>query len=503
MDDTGYRTAVAYFWDRIVDHRSYATGGSNVAEYWGDPDQLSSTLAPNNQETCSTYNMLKVTRDLIRWTGDPKYADFYERAYFNGILPVQNPRDGMMIYFLPLAAKSTKQWGSPNDSFWCCYGTGVESFAKLQDSVYFHDASSLYVNLYVPSELNWPAKSIRLTQTTRFPEEQGSTFVVHPSRPTSLTLRLHIPYWADRSVRVTVNDKILPVHATPTSYLPITRVWHDGDRVHISLPMHLHTSPTPDDADEHAVMYGPLVLAGVAAQSPAASSQLVASATPELVSKGAELLPVKAQAVDQWLRPVHGQPAVFETANLAQHVKFIPLHKVIDQPFTVYWIMTAASSPRYQEVLTVALSKQHADAEYAGRIVDQVVPNNRESEWQHGLSRSDSQSGEFNGAGYRDGTGYFQWDLKVLPNEPMTLACTFWGDDAGRSFDIIANGQKIATQTLDANKPGVFFHVEYPLPPSVTANAQNKVTVRFEARDGKIAGGVYGCATVRKGLAHG
>ncbi|MBV9851518.1 MAG: glycoside hydrolase family 127 protein, partial [Armatimonadetes bacterium] len=210
LEDPDYHTVVAYFWDRVANHRSYATGGSNRGEYWGDPDDLAHTLVGNNQETCTTYNILKVTRHLIRWTADPRYADFYERAYFNGILPAQDPQTGMMIYYLPLAAGNVKNWGTPNDSFWCCYGTGVESFAKLNDSIYFHDADGLYVNLYVPSEVNWPQKGVRLTQRTRFPEEPGSTFVVHAARPTQITLHLHVPYWAV-GYRVSVNGKPLAV----------------------------------------------------------------------------------------------------------------------------------------------------------------------------------------------------------------------------------------------------------------------------------------------------
>lgn len=481
LDDPTYRTIVEYFWDRIANHRSYATGGDNKAEFWGDPDALAHSLVSNNQETCTTYNMLKVTRNLIRWTGDPKYADFYERAYFNGILPAQRPDTGMMIYYLPLAGGDTKNWGTPRDTFWCCYCTGIESFAKLNDSIYFHDAAGVYVNLYVPSELNWSEKGVRLTQTTHFPEEQGSTFKVHVSRPTLMTLNFRIPYWASK-FSAACNGKLLNLNAKPTSYLSVRRVWQDGDSIRISMPMRLHAQPMPDDPDLQAIMFGPIVLAGLTSKD-----------TPIAEDVNTGYLTIAHRDPASWLKPVPGQPLTFQTVGLSRQITFIPLYDVIDQKFGVYWDLVSPNSKREQGLKAIEQSKQARNR----RIVDVVeVDGGGEVEKNHNLFAESSGSGPYGGRHFRDGMA-FGWDLKILPNAPMTLSVTYWGDDDGRTFDITVNGQRIATESLHHNKPGHLFDVEYPIPSSLTANADNKIQVRFIAHKDNTAGGVFTCATLK------
>lgn len=482
LDDPDYHTIVAYFWDRIADHRSYATGGSNKGEFWQDPDDLSHTLVANNQETCTTYNMLKVTRHLIRWTADPRYADYYERAYFNGILPAQDPQTGMMIYYLPLAAGNVKAWGTPDNSFWCCYGTGVESFAKLNDSIYFHNADGLYVNLYVPSALNWAQKGVSVTQRTQFPEEQGATFTVHAARPTAFALHLHVPYWA-QGYRVSVNGKPMAISARPTSYAVLRRVWKDGDTVRVVTPMRLHTQAMPDDSTMQAIMYGPLVLAGVMDDG--------TPLTPDQKTTG--YLRETTTDPSAWLTPVPGRPLTFHTVGQAHNVTFIPLYQVIHQRFGVYWTIVAPGSARDREIQAADQERMRQEA----RVVDSVQVGDADSEKAHALLADASDTGPYNGRHYRDGQS-FGWTLKVLPNAPMTLDVTYWGDEAGpRTFDILVNGQKIATQSLDHNRPGRFFDVEYPLPAALTTNPSNTITVRFQAHDGNIAGGVFGCATLK------
>jgi DUF1680 family protein len=482
-DDPAYKNLVAYFWDRVANHRSYATGGNNRAEFWGDPDDLAHSLVGNNQETCTTYNMLKITRTLIRWTGDPRYADFYERAYFNGILPAQRPDNGMMIYYLPLAGGDTKDWGSPRDAFWCCYGTGIESFAKLADSVYFHSADGLFVNLYVPTELNWKQKGLRVTQTTRFPEESGSTLTIHAQAPTAMSLNLRVPYWA-KGFAVTVDGKPVSVTTQTTSYATIRRTWRDGDVVRVATPMALHTQAMPDDPSLKAVMYGPLVLAGVMDDK----TPIADDVNTGYLRQNPDINPAT------WLKPVPGKPLTFRTVGQPHDLTFIPLYDVIDQRFGVYWDLVAPGSPREAKLKAA----EEASANRDRRVIDAVnVDENGPSERAHSLFAGSSGSGAFNGRHYRDGSG-FGWDLKIVPDAPVVLSVTYWGDDNGkRTFDIVLNGQTIATQTLNRNRPGRLFDVEYPLPAALTANAANSITVRFVAHDGNMAGGVFGVATLR------
>ena len=145
--DPRYRLIAENFWRTVVNHHSYCTGGNSDHEHFTAPDQLGKALSATTQECCCTYNMLKLTRHIFSWSASAEAADYYERALFNGILGTMNPTDGMTMYYVPLAPGYWKVFGLPRNSFWCCTGTGVESFSKLQDSIYFHDGRSLYVNL--------------------------------------------------------------------------------------------------------------------------------------------------------------------------------------------------------------------------------------------------------------------------------------------------------------------------------------------------------------------
>jgi len=473
--DERYRTIVRYFWERVANARSYATGGSNQAEHWPDPGKLAATLSSDNQESCTTYNVLKVTRYLFRWTGDPRYADFYERAYLNGILGTQNPEDGMLAYFLPLATGHAKAFGTPYDSFWCCYGTGIESFSKLGDSIYFHDDDGVYVNLSIASTVSWPEKGVRLEQRTSFPDEPRTAFILRAEKPVVLTLRVRVPYWATRGVELRVNGEPVEAEAQPSSYLSLRREWKDGDRVEVEMPMGLHAEPLPDDPELAAILYGPLVLAGLTDQDRYFLADL--------------------HDLDAWIKPVEGEPLTFTTVGQPMDLRLIPLNRVVHERYGVYWVITPQGSPRHQRILAEEEARRRREA----RIVDRVVPNDAASEQAHNLQGEKTGAGPFGSKAWRHATdgGWWSWDLKVLPEGVMTLVCVYWGSDTGpRAFDVVVDGRTVGTESLNRNKPGEFFEVEYVLPAELT-RGKERVTVRFQAHPGNTAGGVFECAILK------
>lgn len=474
LGDSRYRTIALYFWDRVVNTRSYATGGSNNGEHWPDPYKLADTLSARNQESCTSHNMIKLTHHLIQWTGEAQYNDFYERLFYNGILGTQRPEDGMLIYFMPLACGHKKSYGTPNDSFWCCYGTGIEGFSKLGEGVYYHDANGVYVNLFIPSELTWADKGVRLEQRTRFPDEECTSLIVHADQPVRMTLNVRVPYWAAAGFGVEVNGKRVAMQLDNAAYVPVEREWRDGDTVEVALPMGLHASPMPDDTELVALMYGPLVLAG-----------LVEDTT---------LLVGDADDLASWVAPVQGKPLTFRTQGQPSDVTFIPLNRVLDETYGVYFTVTKEGSPRHKQFLTDLEERRKFEA----RTVDCVVPADQAIEKAHNLQGENTQAGPFRDKAWRHAhSGWFSWDLEVLPDVPMTLGCLYWGDDVPpRTFDILVDGSKIATESLNKNRPGEFFRVEYPIPQELT-QGKAKVTVRFQAHEGNTAGGVFECATLQ------
>ncbi|HWS97016.1 MAG TPA: glycoside hydrolase family 127 protein, partial [Candidatus Methylomirabilis sp.] len=229
--DRRYFNIADYFWDEVTSERCYCTGGTSNFETWRtEPGVLSTQLSSQTTEDCCAYNMMKLSRHLFGWSAQPRYMDYYERVLFNHRMGTIDPETGTTVYYLPLGNGYSKIFAKPFDSFWCCNGTAAEEFAKLTDTIYFHDDEAVFVNLYIASELDWPEKGIRLTQQTSFPEEQGTTLTVSGAKPVDLDFKLRVPYWA-KTGSVKVNGRTVPAFADAGSYLVLRGPWKNGDRI--------------------------------------------------------------------------------------------------------------------------------------------------------------------------------------------------------------------------------------------------------------------------------
>ncbi len=348
--DEAARLAAVRFWAMIAEHRAYATGGSTSDESWsGHPDDLRGTLRATTQETCTSYNMLKLTQQLFTWTGDPAYAEVAERLIWNGILGTQHPEDGEKLYYTPLEGGHWKLFGSTDQAFWCCYGTGVENFAKAGDGIYFRDAHGLFVNQFISSELSWPERGLTLRQETGFPDAERITLRVSVTRPVRLALRVRVPSWHTGHGTVQVNGETLADQPLRSgTYLVLQRTWRDGDLVELDLPKALDVAPLPGDPTLQAVLVGPIVLAGLLGEAGITPANRRARASAkgtepwdEAVNKELDPLPPPVPA----LHFASPDPKTWLTGGAAtttdgQVIRFVPLYRAIDTRYAVYWRIT-------------------------------------------------------------------------------------------------------------------------------------------------------------------
>ena len=260
--DPRYRDIARFFWQRVARFRSYVIGGNSDGEMFFPPESFSKHLGAASAETCNTYNMLKLTRHIFQWAPSAEAMDFYERGLVNHILASQDPQTGMMTYYVPMRPNAYKTFSSPEDSFWCCVGTGMENHAKYGDTIYFRGEDELYVNLFIASELDWVEKGILLTQETRFPESSAARLTFRMQESVRLTLKIRYPSWATTGAQVFINGKSHRIIENPGSYISIDRKWNHGDTVLLRFGMALHMEAMPDDPTIVAFLYGPLVLAG-------------------------------------------------------------------------------------------------------------------------------------------------------------------------------------------------------------------------------------------------
>jgi DUF1680 family protein len=332
--DERYHTIADYFWQEVVAEHSYATGGTSDGEGWQAPGKLAAQLGPAAQECCCSYNMMKLSRHVYGWTVDPKIMDYYERLLFNVRLGTQD-KNGLLMYYVPLKPGMWKTFGTEYGAFWCCTGTGVEEYAKTNDSIYFHDAESLYVNLFLASEVSWPQKAVTLVQETNFPVEEGTTLTLQAAKPTRLALKLRIPYWATAGATIKINGKAQHVAAAPGTYAELKRKWKDGDKVEVSLPMSLHTSPLPDDSTLQAAMYGPLVLAARMGRDGLTEKKIYGDSGPDDEHEKPIPMPQAASSGAEWFERVPGETLQFRTVG-AESVRLAPLYQIMDERYSVY-----------------------------------------------------------------------------------------------------------------------------------------------------------------------
>jgi hypothetical protein len=343
--DPRYLAIAQNFYRIVTDQHAYCTGGTSNGEMWHKADAIATQLGPAAEECCCSYNMMKLSRHLFGQGPDAKHFDYYERVLLNARYGTQD-RNGMLMYYVSLKPGLYKTFGTQFDAFWCCTGTGSEEYAKLNDSIYFHDGDSVYVNLFIPSKLDWKERGLRLTQTTKYPNEERITFTVDaaPSKPTALKVR--VPYWATKGMTVAINGQPVTGEATLSTYFVVSHDWKAGDVVTVDIPMTLHIDQALDDKQVQAAMYGPLVLAVRQGTEGLTTSMIYGDSGPWESDEGYPMPTVKlrnaaTQSRDAaiWFERVEGSrryPLQFRSKGEGPIHTLVPLNLIMDERYSVY-----------------------------------------------------------------------------------------------------------------------------------------------------------------------
>ncbi len=338
-NDTRYRDIAQYFLEEVLTERCYAIGNTSVGESWrNDPGDLKGSLQYHDAECCVAYNLMKLERHAFAWSGDARWMDAYERQMWNCRLGTQNDQ-GLKQYFFPLAAGYWRHYNSAEESFWCCTGTGAEEFAKFNDTIYFHDHDSIWVNQFIASELDWKEQNFGLRQETSFPAEQGTTLRIKTAAPQKRTIHVRIPGWMAEGGSARINGRELEAFAQPGSYLLLSREWRDGDKIEISLPMSLRTEPLLGDPTLRAALYGPLVLAADLGPGPKDGPLKIGhgrgtAPSDAALGPAAPAPAVPAGEVVDWLDVASAKDLAFKSKT-SLTVK--PMYRITDEKYAVYW----------------------------------------------------------------------------------------------------------------------------------------------------------------------
>ena len=468
------------FWETVTHHHSFVIGGNSDREYFFEPDSIAKHITEQTCEHCCSYNMLKLTRQLFSWRPDGALFDYYERTHLNHILAAQNPATGMFTYMMPMMSGIAREYSAPENDFWCCVLTGMESHAKHGDSIYWQSRNVLFVNLYIPSTVKW--HGAKLSLDTRYPYEGRVSLKLDTvGARRSFAIALRVPGWA-AGAKVLVNDK--PARSTvERGYAVVRRRWKAGDTVTLDLPLDLRLEGTQGDDAVVSVLRGPMLLA--ADLGPV--DQPFEGYAPALVGENltAGLVPLSA------VEGVYRAPAVTRPGALT----FKPFYAQYERRSAVYF-------NRYTEAGWVA-AKAAYEAEQArlkalaARSLDVMHLGEMQAERDHNFQSNNSNPVVYRGRNGRDARwgGYMEFDMKASRGSekpgPLMLGVTYWGSETNRDFNILVDGVVVAHVVLTAPKPDEWVDVEYPVPEALTAGKQ-KVTVRFDPQNIKTAGPVFG-----------
>jgi hypothetical protein len=478
-DETS-RTAVLNFLDWMQYGHEFVTGGVSGKSAYPAPLDYGSELFNNRYllnrqinstpghpdhdcgESCCSHNLNWLTIHALSWTGDARWADEFEKRYLNAVLAQQNPDTGMFLYNLNLGQGEKKEFGSPENDFWCCYGTGIEAYSALSEGAYYHDQkNTLWISNYLDSTLTWQKNGLTLRQETTFPDNGRVLLRFTLARTTRLKVNLRIPGWVANNVSLRLNGVEIKTDQTPGTFLEINRPWTTGDLLEINLPYSFGLQRIPDRPEYVAVKYGPQVLVACA-------------------SGGATFAGNETQLLAALKATEH--PGEFTAPLTTGVATFRPLNRVKNETYNGYTLVTQPPAEIVQ---------------------DSVIIGDKGSEQEHFLTSTNSNLGSLNNKSWRDAfNGFVSYRLLVHSEKPNFLKCCYWGSDAGdenmwRLFDIIAlspandKTQLIATQSLDREAPDNWHTVIYPIPLKLSLG-QRSLIIRFQAKGFLNKPGVVG-----------
>lgn len=346
-DSDFYFAGCEKFWNLVVKHHSYITGGHGDGESFGPIDTLSNTRNSTNNETCNIYNMLKLTREIFRHTPKAEYMAFYERAFTNQILSSQHPETGMTTYYQGMRNGCYRIYGRPFDKFWCCTGTGMENFTKLGDSVYFADGETLYVTLPISTQLNWADMGVTVTLINSLLENGEMTLKVDGEEK-AFTLKLRKPDWLKGGVTLKLNGEEIALNEEE-GYITLNRVWKKGDTLALQGEAKMWFEALPDAADVVAFAYGPYVLSTPFGCENKCCHTIGANNDVEIVDFNQEVptaitLPEEREAwlanLEKHLLPVEGKPLHFQLKGTdMDDLVFFPFRDQHHEKYGVYFTL--------------------------------------------------------------------------------------------------------------------------------------------------------------------
>lgn len=468
--------AARFFWNTVVNHRSVCIGGNSVREHFHPSDNFTSMLNDvQGPETCNTYNMLRLTKMLYQDSPETNFADYYERALYNHILASQEPEKGGFVYFTPMRPGHYRVYSQPETSMWCCVGSGLENHTKYGEFIYAHQKDTLYVNLFIPSQLTWKEKGVTLTQETHFPDDGKVTLRIDKAPKKGITLKIRQPQWTGHSkeYNVKINGKSeASIVEENSNYLTLHRKWKKGDVITFNLPMKVNLEQIPDKKDYYAFLYGPIVLAastgtghldGLYADDSrgghiAHGKQIPLQEVPMLIGNPESIRNSLHKKDDnQLIFTFDGN--VYPAQN--KTLELIPFFRLHNARYAIYF--RQANEEQFKIIQKEMATAERKATELANQTVDLIFPGEQQPESDHGIQYEQAETGTNKDRHFRRAKGWFSYNLKVK-EEAGRIRITIQKNDCNKVAILLNNNKLAVNPTIsEADKDG-FITLSWLLP---------------------------------------
>lgn len=499
-----YLQVARNFWDIVIRHHTYITGGNSEWEHFGEPNILDSERTACNCETCNTYNMLKLTKLLFQITKERKYADYYEQAFLNAILSSQNPDNGMTTYFQPMATGYFKVYSTPYNSFWCCTGSGMENFTKLTDGTCFYDQDTLYINRFYDADITWEEKQIQLQiKADLLTSKQIQIDINSKEESNIFAIAIRLPHWMKEGECILVNN--IPMQYTKKDgYVYLTRNWQDGDKIIVTVPMKLNVHTLPDNSNVVAFQYGPVVLsAELGTQMLHTTYTGVDVLVPTKEMEIQDYIVIKDTEIEEWKNHIDDYLVktegtvefVLENLEDGTSLIFKPHFMKKEERYGIYFQVFEEGSlelKAYKDII-----KKNKDLQKLQ--VDRIPIGNDQYELSHRIKGFKTETTIANGhkCRYVKEDGWFSYQLKLEVGMQF-LCVTYCSEDKGNEFDIYINDNIFTHEKIDKDENSLFFTKEYLITDEMKGG-KSIITVRFQNRESQHCCRIFDELYIRRG----
>lgn len=448
-----WAAAAQYFWQNVSQTRSVAFGGNSVREHFNPVNDFSKMLSSNQgPETCNSYNMLRLSKALFLDKNDVSYLDFYERTLYNHILSSQHPEKGGFVYFTPIRPNHYRVYSQPETSMWCCVGSGIENHAKYNELIYSHSADDIFVNLFIPSKLDWKAKGIQMIQHTAFPYKNQTELILNLNQARSFALNIRYPEWAEQ-FQVFIKGKKYSFEAKPKSYVSINRKWKSGDKIIVRFKTSPRLEKLPDGSDWVAFLNGPIVLA----------AKTSAKDMTGLFADGSRM----GHETKGPLYPIDKAfPLINDTGNFISQLKPLgnlrfgldslllqPFFEIHEARYQMYFPTFTQKAYDTQQMKLKQKEKEFLATE--ARTIDKVNCGEQQSEVDHNFKGEKSNAGYDDEQFWRSTRAYFSYQLQNKNLVAKYLEIDILGDFGTEDIKILINGKPIEMVKKETKLVGI------------------------------------------------